>query len=150
VARQRDVLEPTGCVQEARHDIGEVPAEQWGLEPYRNRVGPPPARFGRAGDGGFADRAFLEHLPIQTPRLTAPDIVQCAAGWGLLLVPLSSPAKHASPFSQMQGESVWSMWQVSCASIFNSHCMLSCASATQLFRCSIHCRTTWRMFRPTF
>ena len=119
-------------------------------EPYRNRVGPPPARFGRAGDGGFADRAFLEHLPIQTPRLTAPDIVQCAAGRGVLLVPLSSPARHASPFSQMQGESVWSMCQVSCASIFNSHYMLSYASATQRFCCSIHCRTTWRIVRPTF
>ena len=68
------------CVQETRHDIGEVPAEQRGLEPYRNHVGTPPARFGRAGDGGFAGRAFPEHLPIQAPRLTAPDIVRCAAG----------------------------------------------------------------------
>ena len=39
VAWQRDFFESAGGVQETRHDIGEVPAEQLGSEPYRNSAG---------------------------------------------------------------------------------------------------------------
>ena len=39
VACQRDLFESAGGVQETRHDICEVPAEQWGSEPCRNSAG---------------------------------------------------------------------------------------------------------------